>query len=57
MCERETRINNETTLGFREKPIGPTASFVEMNKGRRISDVERSEIEIFENEFVNGVLN
>jgi hypothetical protein len=44
-------------LGFREKPIGPTASFVEMNKGRRISDVERSEIEIFENEFVNGVLN
>ena len=57
MGEGETRIDYETALGFREKPIGPMAGLVEMNKRRRVSNVEGAEIEVFENEFVEGVLN
>lgn len=32
MCERETTINNEATLGLRKKPIGPVTSLVKVNE-------------------------
>lgn len=57
MREGETAIDDETALCFREKAVRAAAGFVEMNEGRGVSDVEGGEVEIFEDEFVEGVLD
>lgn len=57
MSKRETTINDETSLGFGNEAIGTPTGLVEMNERRRIGDEEGVEVEIFEDELVDGALN
>lgn len=57
MCEGEPGVNNKAALGLGEEPIGPVTGLVEMNKGGRVGHVQGPEVEVFEDEFVEGTLN
>ena len=57
MGEGEAAVDDEAALGPGDEPIGPAAGLVEMDERGGVGNVEGPEVEVFEDELVEGALD